>query len=62
MSNWTKQAPIWVSRKDADDRIASFEIQLWAMVLIGALAVVNAIVWGVIGLACAVSLVVGWLT
>ena len=50
MSDWGKELPIWVSRKNYDGRISQFSVPLWLFMLLGLLVVLNAVGWGVVGL------------
>lgn len=42
--------PIWVSRKNADGFISEFTVPLWLFLVIGLVALANALLWGGIGL------------
>jgi len=50
MSDLGKSLPIWVSRKNADGMISTFEVPLWLFMLIGVLALLNVVGWGMYGL------------
>lgn len=50
MSDWGKPLPIWVSRPDADKFVSKFTVPLWMFMVIGLLALFNALLWGGYGL------------
>lgn len=47
---WTHPLPIWVSRKDADDFIATFTVPMWLFLFIGFVVLLNVVGWSVVGL------------
>jgi hypothetical protein len=52
---WTKEVPIWVSRKTSDGVIAQFAVSGWLFFLLALLLTLNLLVWSVIGLVEAVQ-------
>lgn len=55
---WTHPLPLWVSRKDADGVIANISVPMWLFMYIWASIIINAMVWGAIGLWVAVRVVI----
>lgn len=47
---WTHPVPVWASRPDGDNFIASFTAPLWLFLLIGLMLQLNLLVWSGIGI------------
>lgn len=56
-SNWFLPAPIWAARPTSDGFILSFSVPFFVAFLMAALAGLNFIVWGFIGLWVALKVV-----
>lgn len=53
--NWTTPLPLYVSRPTADGTTASISFPVWFALLVAVLVMLNAALWGVVGIVAAVG-------